>query len=498
MSVAATVSLRGIKKRYGSTTALDDLDLDLRPGEVLGIAGPNGAGKSTLVRILAGEEAPDSGAIALGGVPWLPTGDWARVAVVHQEPQLFPNLTVGENMLVGREGVRTARPRLDDDNLTLMRAMGIADMAHMALGNCTLATQQRTEIARAVARNASIFLFDEPNSALTNDESDELFREIRKLAGAGHVVALVTHRLSDFVAHCDRVAVVRDGRVRRVLEGVDLTEEGIARQLVTESAGGAGKDRLRPAAETGQRAFLVEGWTHPDGSFSDVTLEGRQGQILALMGVEGAGARELLRSLAGLERCSGQIRIAALRGGKAANGVAAYVPAARQHSLYSNLSVGENLLVRLGVPEIAGRFLALRRRQMQGLIAAAIGRFLVKVRTASQPIRSLSGGNQQKVAIAQALLCNPDLLLLEEPTRGVDIHSKAEIYGLLRDYAMQGHAVVIFCTELLEVYEAADVVRVATGGRLSQGLQIADYDHVEDLARDIVRLEAGHRTPAKT
>ena len=493
MTAAAAVSLRGIAKRYGSTIALDGLDLDLRPGEVIGIAGPNGAGKSTLVRILAGEEPADSGQILLDGTPWAPMQDWARVAVVHQEPQLFPNLTVAENMLVGREGSFAARPRLDAANLGLMRTMGIADVAHVMLGDCTLAIQQRTEIARAVARNASVFLFDEPNSALTSAESDELFREMHALARAGHIVALVTHRLGDFVAHCQRVAVVRDGRVRRILEGAELTEDGIARQLVTVEKAATPGGRSRQLAEQGPIAFQVQDWTDRNGAFAQVSLTGRPGEVVALMGVEGSGAREMLRSLAGLERCTGQIQIGALQGDRALRGAAAYVPAARQHSLYSNLSVGENLLVRLGVPQIAGRGLALKRRQMQVLIADAIARFLVKVRAPSQPVRSLSGGNQQKVAIAQALLCAPDLLLLEEPTRGVDIHSKAEIYGLLRAYAAKGHAVVIFCTELLEVYEAADTVRVASGGRLSSPLAVAAYDQVEQLASDVIRLEQDHR-----
>jgi ABC-type sugar transport system ATPase subunit len=174
-------------------------------------------------------------------------------------------------------------------------------------------------------------------------------------------------------------------------------------------------------------------------------------------------------------------------------GRTAYVPATRQLSLYSNFSVGENLLVRLGSPEIAGFGLALKKRRMKEMAADAVTRFLVKTRTTTQGIRSLSGGNQQKVAIAQALHCGPKLLLLEEPTRGVDIHSKAEIYRLLRDYADDGNVVVIFCTEVLEVYEAADRVYVVADGRLSPSLSIADYDQVEQLATDITRLEQESR-----
>ena len=212
-----------------------------------------------------------------------------------------------------------------------------------------------------------------------------------------------------------------------------------------------------------------------------------------MIGVEGSGARELLRSLAGLEKCTGSIQIGTMSGSVALDMLTAYVPATRQLSLYSNFSVGENLLVRLGYPQIAGAGYMLKMRQMKSLAKAAVSRFLVKTGTTTQPIRSLSGGNQQKVAIAQALHCAPKLLLLEEPTRGVDIHSKAEIYRLLRDYADQGNTVVIFCTEVLEVYEAADRVHVVADGAMAHSLRIADYAQVEQLATDITRLEQESR-----
>jgi ABC-type sugar transport system ATPase subunit len=182
-----------------------------------------------------------------------------------------------------------------------------------------------------------------------------------------------------------------------------------------------------------------------------------------------------------------------MSGPAALEALTAYVPATRQLSLYSNFSVGENLLVRLGYPEIAGAGFMLKTRQMKALAEAAVSRFLVKTGSTAQPIRSLSGGNQQKVAIAQALHCAPRLLLLEEPTRGVDIHSKAEIYRLLRDYADAGNAAVIFCTEVLEVYEAADRVHVVANGALAPSLDISAYDQVEQLATDITRLEQQSR-----
>jgi ABC-type sugar transport system ATPase subunit len=487
------ISLRGVAKAYGATLALAGVDLDLRPGEVLGVAGPNGAGKSTLVRMIAGEERPTLGKLTFDGRPWSPVDEWQAVAVVHQEPQLFPNLTVAENVMVGREDSGNSHPVLGAADAAVMDALGIGHLKDKALEDCSLATQQRTEIARAVARDSKVFLFDEPNSALTAEESDELFREIRKLAASGRIVVLVTHRLADFVAHCSRVAVVRDGKVRVILEGEALTEDAIARQLVTESgATGAMAVRDRSAFAGARPLFRTRGWTHRS-AFSAIDFEGRPGEIIALIGVEGSGARELLRSLAGLETCTGSVEIDAMSGSSALDTLTAYVPATRQFSLYSNFSVGENLLVRLGYPQIAGPGFMLKTRQMKLLAQAAVSRFLVKTGTTTQPIRSLSGGNQQKVAIAQALHCAPKLLLLEEPTRGVDIHSKAEIYRLLRDYADEGNTVVIFCTEVLEVYEAANRVHVVANGALAPSLDISDYDQVEQLATDITRLEQESR-----
>ena len=490
------IRLRGLHKRYGATVALAGLDLNIRPGEVLGLAGPNGAGKSTLVRVIAGEERPDDGELIFNGHPWTPAIDWRRVAVVHQEPQLFPNLTVAENVMVGREGSSKGWPKLASADAKVMKAFGIDRFANMPLADCTLATQQRAEIARAVARDAQVFLFDEPNSALTDEESDELFREIHKLAAEGRIVLLVTHRLGDLFEHAKRVAIIRDGRVRAILEGDGLTEEGIAEQLVV---GRDGETHVKASArvDRGESSLIsVNNWSHA-AAFHGIALDAKPGEIVALVGVEGSGARELLRSFAGLESCSGLIEIAG-ETGEGAQRLSAYVPATRMLSLYSNFSVAENLLVRLGSPEIAGIGMALKKRRMQQLASEAIRRFLIRAHSVSQGIRSLSGGNQQKVAIAQALNCAPRLLLLEEPTRGVDVHSKREIYRLLRDYVGAGNTAIMFCTEVLEVYEAADRAHVVVDGGLSRAIVVRDYPHVEALATDIARMERHVRDPAGT
>jgi ABC-type sugar transport system ATPase subunit len=495
-SSTSGVSLNGVSKRYGDTIALDRLDLEARPGEILGVAGPNGAGKSTMVKILAGEVGADSGEIHLDGRPWQPALDRDRVAAVHQEPQLFPNMSVGDNLLVGREDTRFMRPRLDPAERALMSDLAISEFANRTLGTVPLAVQQRTEICRALARDARVFLFDEPNSALTPDESRDLFRRIHALAQAGKVVILVSHRLAELVAHCSRVAIILDGRCAALLEGEALTQEAIASELVVGQAKRDVKDAFR--SETVQErptALRLTGWDHQDGEFAAVDLHVRIGDILAFVGVEGSGARELVRSVAGFEPASGQIE---LRGRPGAAGIAsdtAFVSADRQQSLFTNFSVRDNVVSRLG-KEIAGVSGALRRGRMARIADAARDKFQIRTSSLNVPVRSLSGGNQQKVAIAAAIVKRPEVLVLEEPTRGVDIGAKAEIYRLMREYAQDGHALIIYCTEVPEVFEVADVVYVVSDGRLSEPIVVMAQPDVEALARAITRLERHSTQPA--
>jgi ABC-type sugar transport system ATPase subunit len=250
-------------------------------------------------------------------------------------------------------------------------------------------------------------------------------------------------------------------------------------------------DAAQATREVRDRTTLlrVAGWRHKQGAFADVALTVAGGEILALMGVEGSGARELLRSFGGVDAAQGDIAVAEARGAAAIRRQTAYVPATRQLSLYSNLSVGENVLARLGRPDIADWMFTLRPRRMRALAADVVRRFYVKTRTLTQGIRSLSGGNQQKVAIAQAIAARPRLLLLEEPTRGVDIGARREIYRLLAAFAADGNSVVMYCTEVPEMFEAADRVIVVSAGRLSVPLKVAAYPHVEALATEVTRLE---------
>ncbi len=481
--------IAGLRKWYGDTRALDGLDLEARPGEILGVAGPNGAGKSTLIKILAGEATADGGDIELDGHAWDTGRDRDRVAVVHQEPQLFPNLTVAENLMVGREGTRALVRGLDEAERSLLTDLAILEYADRSIDGVPLAIQQRVEIGRALARDARVFLFDEPNSALTQEESTDLFRRMHLLANAGNVVILVSHRIAELAEHAARVALILDGLCTTVLEGDAVTQEGIAAGLVTGQAAREPDEQIViHLGEDAATALRLDDWTHTRGEFTGIDLHIRAGEIVAIIGVEGSGARELVRSVAGFERGIGRIEIAGRTGRSAVASTTSLVSADRQASLFSNLSIGHNMVSRLD-REITVGGGALRLRRMLDIAHSLREQFRVKAASVHLPIRSLSGGNQQKVAIASAIVKRPQVLVLEEPTRGVDIGSKREIYRLMRAYAAEGHAVVIYCTEVPEVFEAADLAYVVSDGRLSDALLVMNFADVEALARAVTRLE---------
>ncbi len=494
----AGVRIRGLRKRYGDTVALDGLDLYARPGEILGVAGPNGAGKSTMVKILAGEVDWDEGEILVDGVPWSRDFGSHRVAVVHQEPHLFPNLTVGENIVAGREEHGWRWPKTGDDHHRLFEELGILELRDTPLGELGLAIHQRTEITRALAAEAQVMLFDEPNSALTPDESAEFFRLVHQLADSGHVVMLISHRLTELATNSDRVAVIVDGKCIRELAGAERTPENVAETLVrglgAMSAHQPGTTERRQSEGNGLE--LVGLGDHKQ-AFRNLDFALPNGLVTALIGVEGSGGREIVRACAGLRPVDGKVLVGGrpVRPGRLSEHVS-YVAADRASSLFTNLSVGENLVIRLD-KEISRGLLGLRRSKMRTIAEELRTSFQVKAATVDIGIRSLSGGNQQKVAIAAAVGSRPDVLALEEPTRGVDISSKAEIYDILRRFAADGGAVLLFCTEIPEVYEVADRLHVVSDGRLSPPLEIGAFEDMEALAKAVAGLEThGRAAPA--
>ena len=372
--------------------------------------------------------------------------------------------------------------------------------ADRMLADCSLATQQRTEIARAVARDARVFLFDEPNSALTargvrrTVPRDAQARRLRP-----HRASSSPTGSSDLVAHCARVAVIRDGRVRTILSGEALTEEGVARAVGDgERRPGRDRGRARQGSRRKPRRRCFPCATGRTArAFRDVDFDAQAGEIVALMGVEGSGARELLRSFAGLERTTGSIALDRRRRMSACAALRSYVPATRAQSLYSNFSVGDNLARparrRRKSPGAGWRSSAER---MRALAQAAVKRFLVKTGSTLQPIRSLSGGNQQKVAIAQALLCSAEVAAprgadarRRHPLEGRDLSPAARIRGGGKDGRHVLHRGAGNFRDRRH--------RLCRGGRANcrRRWRLAEYEHVEQLATDITRLESHRPAP---
>ncbi|MDQ0394877.1 ATP-binding cassette domain-containing protein [Labrys monachus] len=485
---------KGITKRYGATRALDGLDLDITSGEIIGIAGPNGAGKSTLMRMLAGEEKADSGEIVLTRPDGPVQEVWRRVAVVHQEPHVWPNMTVEQNLAVGREGRWFGRvaPDRSAANAVLER-LGIASFAHYELADLSLAVQQRVEIARAMLSDADVYLFDEPNSALTEQESEALFSTMGELARDGRIVLLITHRLNDFARSCQRVLVLRDGRISGELRGAEVSETSIAAQLTATHAremdAASRPGRPDRAVQSSTPVLRLERCADRLGAFGDVSLDLMPGRIIALSGVEGSGARELAQA------------IGAFRPMQAADGAVlrhrasvSYLAASRRHTVFHNMSVGENFAARLGGKALHGWAPLLDTGRIEALARRSVARYRVKTGGTRLPITSLSGGNQQKVVLGAAMEQNTDIIVIEEPTRGVDISSKADIYDLLRDFAASGRAVVVFCTEVQEIFDAADEVVVLSGGRIVGRIDMAGIADIPALGDLLARYESGNDT----
>lgn len=480
--------VRGLKKSFGNTQALRGLDLFAPAGQITGIAGPNGAGKSTFVGILAGEQKADDGLIEINGMPLDLHGRNDRVALVHQEPQLFPNLLVWENILVGRENSRLMRPRLPAGAVRLLEDFDLGQSLDTELSAVPLAAQQRVEIVRALARSAEVLVFDEPNSALSESESLELFQYMRKLADDGRVVLLVSHRIGELVEHCSSVVVILDGRKNATLSGEALTEGSVARALV-DGATDRDPDAIRERAGTGgrtQRIGIGGGSVSGLGFESSTRVSLRAGEVTAFVGVEGSGARAFVQAMGAADP---HRRLhAAFADADAGAPRMEFVPAHRQHSLFANMSIAENIGARLVEP-ITGPAGIVSSRKLGTVAEQARRQLGIKLGRLSDPISTLSGGNQQKVAIAAAIARNPDILVLEEPTRGVDIGSRAEIYRILTEYAASGRLVCLYCTEIVEVFRAAHRAFVFKDGRIAAELDVLDFQNVQALSQRVVEME---------
>ena len=487
----ALLVVRGLHKRFGSTAALAGVDLVVRAGEVHALVGENGAGKSTLLKALAGVHAPDAGTIELGGVPFAPAGPAAArragLAVIHQELALVPHLTIAENLTLGREprvGPFVARARQRESARHALAEVGRAHLdPDTPVAALAPADRQLVEIARALAQDCRLLILDEPTSSLARGDVAPLLARLRALAARGVAVVCVSHVFEELFAVADRFTVLRDGASVASGAMAAIDHDGLVAAMVGRSVTELYPRSPAPPGEVVLEVAGLCGRRAPH----DANLQVRRGEVFGLAGLVGAGRTELLRAIFGLDSVrQGRVRVATFAG--------PLEPAAAWRAglgMVSEDRKGEGLM--LGRPIAENLWLpALRQRAQHGWLAAAalaqaslphLERFAVRCAGPQQPVGELSGGNQQKVALARLLAAAADVLLLDEPTRGVDIGAKAEIYAAIDELAhRRGKAVLVVSSYLPELLGIADRIAVVHRGTVSAPRPSADWCEATLLA----------------
>ncbi|WP_027346962.1 sugar ABC transporter ATP-binding protein [Hamadaea tsunoensis] len=470
------LALSGVSKSFGAVAALRDVRLELYAGEAHALIGENGAGKSTLVKILAGVHAPDEGTVTLDGRPLVLRGPAdardAGIAVIYQEPTLFPDLSVAENIFMGRQPLRGLR-RVDRARMRAMAAelferLGVRLDPDRPARGLSIADQQLVEIAKAISLDARVLVMDEPTAALSGVEVDRLFAVARSVRDAGAAVLFISHRFDEVFALCERITVMRDGQWISTDPAAELTVDQAVRRMV-----GREVSTLFPKQQTtvGDPRLEVRGLTR-HGVFADVGFTVRAGEIVALAGLVGAGRSEVSRAVFGVDRYdAGEVLVDGRRlpngdtGAAIRAGLALVPEDRRQQGLVMELSVERNAtLPRRWSLSWGGLLLGGAERRSAATWTQALR---VKAARLADPVSTLSGGNQQKVVLAKWLATSPRVLIVDEPTRGIDIGTKAEVHRLLSQLAADGVAVLMVSSELPEVLGMADRVLVMHEGRLA-------------------------------
>jgi rhamnose transport system ATP-binding protein len=467
--------LRGISKRFAATQALDGVSLDLLPGEVHALVGENGAGKSTLVKIMAGIHQPDSGTILLDGEPTQIDGP-ARaralgIAVVHLVPRLFPDLTVAENVFNGH--APTGRLGTIDWGGTRRSAQAVFDQlgVHIDVGapvrGLSMADQQLIEIAKSLSVEARVLILDEPTASLSAHEVERLFTIVRRLRDRGVSILFVSHRLDEVFDLCDRATVFRDGRHVITTSTSELTTADLVRHMVGRTVS------LFPKVETpiGDVLLEVEGLSRA-GEFREVGFSVRAGEIVGFAGLVGAGRTEVARVLFGIDRRDeGEIRLGGhavtfASPSEAMDAGIAYLPEDRhQEGLVLDFSIAQNVTLPI-LPRLFPRLLV-RSSTERRVADEYTKQFDVRMTGVDQLAGALSGGNQQKVVLAKWLASKPRVLILDEPTRGIDIGAKVEVHRIISDLAASGLGIILISSDLPEVLAMSDRIVVLHEGRIT-------------------------------
>ncbi|MBX6766140.1 MAG: sugar ABC transporter ATP-binding protein [Actinomadura rubrobrunea] len=481
------LALVDVSKSFGAVRALQGVTIELHAGEVHALAGENGAGKSTVVKTFAGVHRPDSGEVRVDGRPVTFHGpadaQAAGVAVIYQEPTLFPDLSVAENIFMGRQP-RTRFGRIDRramhaEAARLFERLGVALDPQQPARGLSIADQQVVEIAKAISREARVLIMDEPTAALTGQEVARLFAVTRTLRDQGCAVLFISHRLEEIFAICQRVTTLRDGTYVGTEDVADLTPDDLVQRMVgREVAALYPKQHVRP----GEVALKVSRLTR-EGVFTDVSFEVRRGEIVALAGLVGAGRSEVARAIFGVDRWdAGSVEVNGRRLPPAsptaamAAGLALVPEDRRQQGLVMDMSIERNMgLTQLRrLRRLTGRGPLISRKVERDRAADWALRLQLKYARLSDAVGVLSGGNQQKVVLAKWLATEPSVLIVDEPTRGIDVGTKAEVHRLLSELAAENLAILMISSDLPEVLGMADRVLVMHEGRLTAEIPRAE------------------------
>jgi len=493
------VEMRAITKVFPGVKALDDVSIQVRPGSVHALMGENGAGKSTLMKCLFGIYEPDEGQIVLGGRPVTFAGARqaldAGIAMIHQELHPIPFMSVAENIWLGRYPTRNFglfklvnKAKMLRDTRKLFEDLRMEIGPNTWVQNLSVSKIQSMEIAKAVSYNAKVIIMDEPTSSLTENEVKHLFGIIRKLRSEGIAILYISHKMEEILEISDEVTIMRDGRRVGTYPAKELTTDLIINRMV-------GRDLVHrfPPRENvpGEVVMQVEGLTSTNPrSFRDVSFDLRRGEILGLGGLVGAQRTELVEAIFGLRGIkSGEIRI----GGKRVaiqnaiqakrHKIALLTEDRRTTGIFPVLSVLDNTLIA-NISTYIGRLLLLDRRRGEGDVRRSVEMLRVKTPSAATLIQSLSGGNQQKVIFARWLLTEPEILILDEPTRGIDVGAKYEIYTIIADLAKRGKSVIMISSEMPELLGMSDRIMVMCEGRATGILdgKAATQERIMELA----------------
>ena len=496
---APLVSAKGISKSFAGVEVLRDVDLDLMPGEIHALLGENGAGKSTFAKILAGVHPPTRGTLALNGQPVEVTSPIVAqklgITLIHQEPISFPDLSVAENLVLGRHDggwlKRVPWAQMTRDARALMDLLGVRIDVTRPMRGLSIADQQMVEIARALASDSRLIIMDEPTAPLTPKEVETLFGIARRLRDEGRTIIFISHRLEEVRTLCDRVTIFRDGNKIATDDIGRLTDADIIRLMIGRPL----KEYMhKTRSEIGDVALKVEGLTLPS-IFEGISFEVRKGEIVGLGGLVGAGRTDVARAIFGVAPAeSGTISIDGTRVtiSDPARAIAlglAFVPEDRAAAgIFRTLPVEENITAAAPRQIAPGGFI--RRAVEKALASESIRKLSIRLATPRQPIGELSGGNQQKAILARWLLTDPSVLILDEPTRGIDIGVKAEFYDMIGELAASGRAILLISSELPELIALCDRILVMSEGRLTAEIPRAEATQEKIMSAAVPRVVA--------